>query len=251
MAISLVSGGIDLGRGALGVTSVTFSNITPISGDLLVVCIVNANTSNTWPTLSDGWAYATNVGSGGDLIAALAYKVSDGTETGLDLGDIGAGVSKLVALQFEGNAASSVLDDFETDTTNIGSSSQTCSTGTATATQADGAAISFTAWDDQRFAEYGTHSLSNSFTILSSANPTTFPNSPSTTDPHPVVGFLAYSSTGNYSTTDTTTDTGDANIGIIALFKAGSSAPTVTLSNLEGYDITASGFKLRLDYDFA
>ena len=28
-------------------------------------------------------------------------------------------------------------------------------------------------------------------------------------------------------------------------------APTVTLSNLEGYDITASGFKLRLDYDFA
>ena len=27
--------------------------------------------------------------------------------------------------------------------------------------------------------------------------------------------------------------------------------PTVTLSNLEGYDITSSGFKLRLDYDFA
>jgi hypothetical protein len=211
-----------------GSRTLTFVNVSPASGDLLL--FVYANSGGNPLTSDPSWTEVYESDLGTTLASGAFYKISDGTETSVSF-STATGNNTVKVLHFSGLASSSVLDDYGIDDSEHATASTTCFSGTATATQAAGYAVAAHISRDQRFVESTKISVDNSFSYISSdqSNPTNYPGIE--------VSSKSYSSTGDYSVTQTTTDTGDENIGWIFLFKeASGGATTVTLAQASESD---------------
>ena len=246
MAITY-TGERDIVVGVSGAFNLVFTNVVPSSGDLLVLTIGTGSGSaftQSWSAVTGaGWTLAASsnpANESQETNAAIFYKISDGTETGINV-DIGNNSPVVTATRWTGNATSSVLDATGYDNGEANAPTGTDAYSGAASSTADGAAIALVVWKDQRFAEDGTNSASNSFTIIQDIDPSN--HGGVTNNANPVIAWLAYTGSASRSTTITTTDTGDENAGVIALFKAaggggatitGSGTPTAQSSTVAG-----------------
>jgi fibronectin-binding autotransporter adhesin len=238
----------DIVVGVSGAFNLVFTNVVPSSGDLLVLTIGTGSGSaftQSWSAVTGaGWTLAASsnpANESQETHAAIFYKISDGTETGINV-DIGSNSPVVTATRWTGNATSSVLDATGYDNGEANAPTGTDAYSGAASSTADGAAIALVVWKDQRFAEDGTNSASNSFTIIQDIDPAN--HGGSTNNANPVIAWLAYTGSASRSTTITTTDTGDENAGVIALFKAAGGGATISgaLSvSLADVTVSASG----------
>ena len=240
MPIDLVPGEVDAYSQTSGTG--TFVNISPVSGNLLVAVFNNG--SGTAQADVSGWTKLT--GGAGSMSTYLFYRISDGTETSFTP-NYGVGVETWKVLHFEGNATSAVLDDWDSDATNASGASTTCFSGTATATVTDALALFAAVSRDQRFMEAGTLSVNNSFTAISVATNTSLGIASASAGIE--IWGRDVTATGNYSCTETSTDTGDENIGILAIFKAlaapitfSGTIPTLNGQRKEAFSVDLSGY---------
>lgn len=251
MAISLVTGDVDVGGNGIGngQLPITLTNIVPISGNLLVLDVTVNNTSVDWSVVTAaGWTKAVDSTTGAVLTAQF-YKISDGTETGINV-DIGSGRIIAAIRQFTGNATSSVLDAAGYENAYASSGTvKTGPTGSATST-VDGAAIASVGWRDGRFVNGGgAHTASNSFSFNASLDPAIV----LAQDAAPWLDllFLAYTGAASRTSTVTQFDSDEENAGVIGLYKAAAAGYThPTLSNARMGSITTTGGIPLVDYTF-
>lgn len=216
MAISLVTGEVESINGLIGEQKLTLTSISPVSGNLLVA--IYSCRANTYEPIADdilsssdgatyNKAWTRVVGAAGPTCGgAMFYRISDGTEVDIKFGIGGdGGNNSLIVAHFEGNAASSVLDDGAIDSSDANASVTSIDTGSATAS-GDGAAICGVAPDDVNEWDYDTISFTNATHI------------PDGTTNSPVMGIFTYTGTGTKSDTISTTDVGGPGHGVIGLF---------------------------------
>lgn len=244
MAITY-TGERDIVVGGSGAFNLVFTNVVPSSGDLLVLTLGTGSGSaftQSWSAVTGaGWTLAASsnpANESKETHAAIFYKISDGTETGINV-DIGANSPVVTATRWAGNATSEVLDAVGYDNSEADAPTGVDAYSGAASSTADGAAIALVVWKDQRFAEDGTNSASNSFTIIQDIDPAN--HGGVTNNANPVIAWLAYTGSASRSTTITTTDTGDENAGVIALFKAAGGGATITgtFSGTDSVDTTS------------
>lgn len=208
----------------------------PTSGNLLVAAVSarvagtgsgNAITVSGWTTLHQGsgtsFAHQSWVG----------YKISDGTETAVTptFQTSSSNTDTCISyMEVSGFTGTPTLDASSEDASNIDTNVTAQSTGSATATQANGIAVAFvSAFSSDLWAT--SQSWSNSFVSRADGgNNFNYPGVWSAT--------LEYASTGAKTTTNTTTDTGDQAYGAIALFYDPSAGATTALTGTVTGSIT-------------
>ena len=253
MAITY-TGERDIVVGGSGAFNLVFTNVVPSSGDLLVLTIGTGSGSaftQSWSAVTGaGWTLAASsnpANESKETHAAIFYKISDGTETGINV-DIGANSPVVTATRWAGNATSEVLDAVGYDNSEADAPTGVDAYSGAASSTADGAAIALVVWKDQRFAEDGTNSASNSFTIIQDIDPAN--HGGVTNNANPVIAWLAYTGSASRSTTITTTDTGDENAGVIALFKAAGGGASIS-GALESISLATFGATVASARDIA
>lgn len=183
---------------------------TPTANNVIVVFIANDKGETT--NINTAGYTTIHSSISGNLSGTLGYKISNGTETGVQAGLFNtASDSQMFYCEISGLDSSSPLDASAQDATNISSTTTTQSSGSATAVAAAGIAIAAFAIDDS-WNGRNTRSYTNSFTEIGSPVIDDF-------EPGSFVAKLNYSTTGAKSTVVTIGPTADEMFGCIALFK--------------------------------
>lgn len=155
-----------LGSNTSGEASATLS-AGATAGNLLVFVVSRAATTATsgdWGTIS-GWTLGPfSPADGGNMCAAMWWKIAAGSETSattVSTDEIGAWTAKII--EFEGPFDATPYDVEADDETNVSSTTTTKASGTtATTAVASSLAVAFFAIDAG--VNFGTKQYSNSFT---------------------------------------------------------------------------------------
>jgi len=196
-----------------GVTSlaVTFSSAT--AGNLLIAAYSNS-TAQTWGTAPSGWTLLTQVtDAAGNMSSIWYYKIAAGGETSVTATwDNSGSTVRGTVVEYEGAFSGAPLDQTAEDESNISTVVTSQASGTTGATaQADELLVAFFGADAVSNVQ-GTHSYTNSFVEDSFDINTTGRAAV-------IIASLVVASTSTYTTTFSTTDTGDEMYGAIATFK--------------------------------
>ncbi len=201
-----------------GVTSITVNFSAATEGNLLIVA-VGSSASQTWGTAPADWTLLTQVPDGsGNMSGIWYYKIATGGETSVTvtLSNISSTLRGALC-EFEGPFADSPLDQTAENEDNISTPVTSQASGTTgTTTQADELLVAFFAADAANNVDAG-RAYTNGFTE-EEAN---FTNSGRAAA---ILAKLVVAATGTYSTTFSTTDTGDEMYGAIATFKKAAEA---------------------------
>lgn len=207
------------GTGASGNASATLG-ATATVGNLLLFMVARSTahgSGGAWGSPGDGFTLLHDSGvNTGNMGAAWWWKVSEGDETAVSVaGTNESGNWRAVIEEFEGPFhATTPFDTAVEDAGNIGTVVTSQPTGTTgTTAQANALAVAFIAADSAVNVD-GGRSFSNSFTENTFAS-----DSVSAARVAVIVASRVLSATGTYSTTFTTTDTGDEMYGSIAIFR--------------------------------
>ncbi|MCP4127336.1 MAG: hypothetical protein GY753_09770 [Gammaproteobacteria bacterium] len=218
--------------------AVSFS--TPSANNLLVafICVEYSPATNWATSLPSGWTEISNTDSGvtygGDIKGQFIYKIATGSESTIEWTDFLAGQDSSIGyLEISGLASVDPLDAFDDDETYISSATTTQSSGSATATEADGVAIAAFGWQPSQNADEG-RAYTNSFVEQGTPFKDTW-------EPMVALTALGYSSTGAKTTAFSTTGVGGVMYGAIALFKEAGGGPVGATIPLMIHHYTMAG----------
>lgn len=193
--------------GGNSVSSATMSlPVTATAGNLLVAAAAVDKTA-TWNDPPAGWTRIAADSSNAGVSQQYVYKVSDGTEKSVTLTPVSVSRSMSGIIAEYSNV--SVLDVSARNSQ--ATPATTCHSGTATNTVPDALAIAFFSSDSAVNVETG-RSYSNSFSEYA------FTGAISAGTPGSNLVDKVLSAIGPQETTFTTTDTGDEQLGAIAVF---------------------------------
>lgn len=229
MAISLVAQGAKK-DGNTAASSTTLSITSPTANNLLVAGI-NIRRATPIATPS-GWTLIRKYEHPGsanvNISAALFYRISDGTETGVTFSWTNEYESACFYQEISGLATSGVLHGSDDDTTNVSSSSLSGGFGSVTPTEQPGLATIFSAY--LTGSSVPTLSYAGGFSAAVASTASTY-------DPYVAFGYAEYSSLSAISPS-TNYSVAVRNYGVLALFKEPSIS--VTLSSPAATSITAT-----------
>lgn len=195
-------------------TSPTISAAT--AGNLLVLSLARSGAQTTYPSVTGFTALHAVPAEGGPALAGKWWwKISAGGETGVTLADeVGAGNWRMSLAEFEGPFEASPFDVEAEDESNIAATDTVQPSGTtATTAQADALALALFVSDSAGSFDTG-RSYDNSFTEQFFESATV-----SAARAGMAMASRVLTATGTYTTSMTTTDTGDEMWGAIAVWK--------------------------------
>lgn len=221
-----------------GTFTLSFTNVSPTDGNLLVAALITKSTGDTSTAIPSGWTEVWHNSTNGGAQSLIVAKISDGAEIDIDFSDqSNLGTYAAVVAEYTGNDSSAVTNLLSAnDVTNILTDATSTGTGTVTPTSADGVCVAFAFCQDTREwagTETWTNSLSSVAVFEEVSN-----------NPHGEMAELFNTGTTGISSTYSTTDTGDPCHGVIVWFpeSSGSSGITGTIGVTEGADTaSASG----------
>lgn len=219
--------------------SLTFSS-TPDAGEKILACIATRETTQTMSTPPSGYSLVASQ-TGTNFNAWVYEKTSDGTETSVTCTLAANSNLRISAVRLTGAAGTLSLDDWDSDATNISTSSSSGGFGSVTTTVA-AAGVAAVLVMDQAFGP-------NDPTVSGYANTNNCPNDST----HGGIDIFTkvLSSTGTETPTWSVSGDSDQNWGALAAFKdvaggsvesgAGSSAGSATASAVGASTAAAAG----------
>jgi hypothetical protein len=181
----------------------------------LIAAMCTWNNPLTYATDPTGFTAGPRVpATTGNLSSATFWKIAAGGETAVTFGATGASPTTVGGFlaEFAGPFAASPLDKSAENEAHIGTAVTSCASGTTDATtQADELLLAFFGADQATLVEDG-RAYTNSFTEVGISG--TGVNRAAS-----IIAKRVVSATGTYSTTFSTSDTGDEMYGAIMTFK--------------------------------
>lgn len=214
-----------------GVTSLAVPFTSATAGNLLVAAY-SSSAAQTWGSDPSGWALLTQVtNAAGNMSSIWYYKIAAGGETSVTATfDNGGSNIRGSVCEFEGSFNATPLDKTAEDEGSISTAVTSMASGTtATTSQADELLVAFFGGDAIQNIDL-SRGYTNSFTEEECE---TSPGGRAAV----IIAKLVVASASTYTTTFSTTDTGDEMYGAIATFKKAASGYTLTL-NAGSYTVT-------------